>query len=228
MALWTLLANHLADLELAKLADHPRPEQQTDGQRRQTRGGGAKRDVPRHVQHGELRVKRIEQVEQHQPRSAFSRSTTRSVRTPREPFTRTRSPALRRRHRRLRRLGAGREIAARRPSTVRPRPPHPPARQPARRRRRAAHRPSRRQPRGRPRRAAPSARSPSSSISPSTAIRRPPDALRGQHLDRASRRGGVGVVAVVDDRDAACEAARFRRGGPPAEALRRAPRSFRA
>src|SRR5262249_60673286 len=45
-------------------------------------------------QHVDRSVKRIEQVEEHQPRSAFNRPTPRSVRTPREPFTSTRSPAF--------------------------------------------------------------------------------------------------------------------------------------
>ena len=46
-----LVPNHLTDLELAKRANQPGPEQQADGQGRQARGGGAKRDVTGHVQH---------------------------------------------------------------------------------------------------------------------------------------------------------------------------------
>src|SRR5207244_3419012 len=41
----TLLADHLADLKLAQLADHPRAERQADRQRRQACRGRAKRDV---------------------------------------------------------------------------------------------------------------------------------------------------------------------------------------
>ncbi len=94
MGLRAVGANHLADLELAQLPDQPRPEHQADRQRRQRRRRGAERDVARHVEHRELRMERIEQVIQHQRRSAFSRSTTRSVLTPRDPLTRIRSPAL--------------------------------------------------------------------------------------------------------------------------------------
>ena len=69
------------------------PNDEADGERREARRRGAKRDVARHVQHRQLRVERVEEVIQHQPRSAFSRSTTRSVLTPRDPFTSTTSPA---------------------------------------------------------------------------------------------------------------------------------------
>src|SRR5262249_10514395 len=86
------LADHLADLKFAQLAHHPRPEREAHEQRGQARGRRAERDVLRHVQHRDLRVERIEQVEQHQPRSAFTRPTTRSVFTPRSPFTRPTPP----------------------------------------------------------------------------------------------------------------------------------------
>src|SRR5207247_9401605 len=86
------LPDHLADLELAQLAHHPWTKHQTDRQRRQTRRCRPKRDVTRHVQHGELRVEWKQKMEEHYARSAFSRSTTRSVLTPRDPFTRIRSP----------------------------------------------------------------------------------------------------------------------------------------
>ena len=85
-------ANHLTDLKLTQLPDQPRAERQADRERRQRRRRSAERDVARHVEHRELAVKRVEQVIQHQPRSALSRSTTRSVLTPRDPFTSTRSP----------------------------------------------------------------------------------------------------------------------------------------
>ena len=52
-----LLPDHLADLELAQLADHPRPEHQADRQRRQARRRRAERDVARHVQHARTRVR---------------------------------------------------------------------------------------------------------------------------------------------------------------------------
>jgi hypothetical protein len=88
----TFGANHLADLEFAQRAHEPWAERQADGERRQTRRGGAKRDVPSHVQHGELLVKLEEEPVQHQARSVVSRSTTRSVWTPRDPLTSTTSP----------------------------------------------------------------------------------------------------------------------------------------
>src|SRR6516162_10339664 len=92
MRLRPFLADDLPDLKLPQRAHHPRSQRQADGQRRQARSRRTERDVARHVQRGDLRVKRIEQMEEHQPRSAFSRSTTRSVFTPRDPLTRTRSP----------------------------------------------------------------------------------------------------------------------------------------
>ena len=88
----SFLPDHLADLKLVKRPDHPWPERQTDRERRQTRRRGPERDVPRDVQHGELRVERVQQLVQHQANSALSRSVTASVPTPRDPFTSTRSP----------------------------------------------------------------------------------------------------------------------------------------
>ena len=79
-------------------------------QRRHAGRRGAERDVARHVEDGDLRVERDEEVIQHQPNSAVRRSTTRSVRVPREPLTSTTSPDVDLRGDRRRRLGAGREV----------------------------------------------------------------------------------------------------------------------
>ena len=106
----TLLADDLADLELAQLADQPRAQQQADGQRREAGRSRAERDVPRDVEHGERRVQREEQVIQHQAHSAFTRSATMSVRVPRDPFTSTTSPARSIAATRRGRLVAGREV----------------------------------------------------------------------------------------------------------------------
>src|SRR5260370_29587850 len=95
MGLGAILPDDLPDLKFTQPPDHPRSERQAEGQRRQARSGRADRDVPRHVQHSPVRArieKPEEQVKQHQANSAFSRSTTRSVRTPRDPLTSTRSP----------------------------------------------------------------------------------------------------------------------------------------
>ena len=82
------------------------------------------------------------------------------------------------------------------------RPPPRPAPPPARRRPRAADRRRRGPRRGRRPRAGAVACSPSSSISPMTAMRRVACALASTS-SALLRRGRVGVVAVVDDRDAA-------------------------
>ena len=84
----------LADLKLAQLANEPRAEQQADEQRREARRGGPEGDVLNDVQHRDLRVERKKKVVEHQTNSALRRSTTTSVRMPREPFTSTRSPGL--------------------------------------------------------------------------------------------------------------------------------------
>src|SRR5262249_14635947 len=92
-------ANHLADLKLAQLAHEPWAERQADRERRQRRRRRAERDVARPVPHGEAGAQENaldQEWVQHQPRparSAFNRSTTRSVFTPRDPLTSTRSPA---------------------------------------------------------------------------------------------------------------------------------------
>jgi hypothetical protein len=65
--------DHLPDLELAQLRDHPRSERQADGERRQARRRRPERDVARHVQHRELRVEQVQQLIQHQANSALSR-----------------------------------------------------------------------------------------------------------------------------------------------------------
>src|SRR5580765_474799 len=92
----SFLPDDLADLKLAELANEPGTEYQADRERGQTRRGRANRDVANDVQHGHLRPEErqlIKQVVEHQANSAFSRSTTLSVRTPRDPLTSTRSPA---------------------------------------------------------------------------------------------------------------------------------------
>ena len=63
--LGSFLPDHLADLEVTQLADHPRSEHEADDERRQARSRGAERDVTRHVEHRELGVKWIQQVIQH-------------------------------------------------------------------------------------------------------------------------------------------------------------------
>ena len=93
MRLRSFLANHLPDLEIAQLSDHPRPKRQAECERRQARGRGAERDVPRDVEDGGVSVERVEEVQQHQPNTSAIRSATRSVRVPREPFTSTISPS---------------------------------------------------------------------------------------------------------------------------------------
>src|SRR5438093_11942601 len=91
------LPDDLANLKFAQLTNHPLTERQTNGQRREAGCGCAERDVLRHVQHRQLRMREIQlsvqEVVQHQPRSTLNLSTIRSVRMPREPLTSTRSPA---------------------------------------------------------------------------------------------------------------------------------------
>src|SRR5688572_24433995 len=88
----TFVPDDLSNLKFPQLAYEPGAEQQTDDQRCQTRRGGAERYVLYDVQHRHLSVKLEEEVEQHQANSALRRSTTTSVRMPREPLTRTISP----------------------------------------------------------------------------------------------------------------------------------------
>src|SRR5258708_6018766 len=92
MRLWPLLADHLPDLEVAKLSNHPRTERQAQRQRGEAGGRRPERDVSRHVEDGEVGVQRIQQIEKHQANSAAIRSAMRSVRVPRDPLTSTRSP----------------------------------------------------------------------------------------------------------------------------------------
>src|SRR5688572_19441204 len=87
------MPDDLANLKFPELADEPGAQQQADDQRCQARRRGTERDVLNDVQHRYLRMKLKEEVEEHQASSALRRSTTTSVRIPREPFTRTRSPA---------------------------------------------------------------------------------------------------------------------------------------
>src|SRR3954467_7301607 len=93
MRLRAVLADHLADLELAQPADHDRSDDQAERERGDAGAGGTERDVAKHVEHRDRRVQRVEQVVEHQSNSTLRRSTTRSVRMPRDPLTSTRSPA---------------------------------------------------------------------------------------------------------------------------------------
>src|SRR5689334_5445192 len=92
MRLRTFLSNDLADLKIAQPADQPRSHHQADHERGHARGRGPERDVAHHVEDGDLWVKREQEVIQHQPNTSVRRSTTMSVRVPREPFTNTTSP----------------------------------------------------------------------------------------------------------------------------------------
>ena len=92
MRLRPFLPDHLPDLEIAQPADQPRSHDQADDERRHARRRGAERDVAGHVEDRDLRVEREEEVVQHQPNTAVMRSTTRSVRVPRDPLTSTTSP----------------------------------------------------------------------------------------------------------------------------------------
>src|SRR6185312_6686527 len=91
----TVGPDDLADLELAQLADKPRTEHEAEDERRDGGRAGPDRDVPHHVERRHLSAQPrllVEKVIEHQANSAFSRSTTTSVRTPRDPLTSTRSP----------------------------------------------------------------------------------------------------------------------------------------
>ena len=92
-----VLADHLADLELAQAADHDRPEHDAEQERRHARAGGAERDVAEDVEDRRRAVQRIEKVVEHQANSTFRRSMTVSMRTPCDPLTSTRSPGRTRR-----------------------------------------------------------------------------------------------------------------------------------
>jgi hypothetical protein len=54
MRLGSFLADDLADLEIAQLADHPGTEQQAQDERRQARRRCAERDVARHIEDAEI------------------------------------------------------------------------------------------------------------------------------------------------------------------------------
>src|SRR6059058_4252685 len=100
MRLGPVLPDDLPDLEVAQPANHHRPHRQADRQRRHGRARRAEGDVLEYVEYVEDRDPRVqmhinelvEEVVEHQANSTFNRSTTRSVRMPREPFTSTRSP----------------------------------------------------------------------------------------------------------------------------------------
>src|SRR6185503_283293 len=94
MRLRPLLPDDLADLEISQLRDHPGAKHQADGERGQAGSRRAEGDVAHHPQRAEERFERRQQVVQHQANSAAMRSATMSVRVPRDPLTRTRSPAL--------------------------------------------------------------------------------------------------------------------------------------
>src|SRR5690606_33503159 len=73
-----------------------RPEEQADEEGRQAGGRRPEGDVPRDVEHAQVRHRvgeRRQQVIEHQASSATIRSATMSVRVPRDPLTRTRSPS---------------------------------------------------------------------------------------------------------------------------------------
>src|SRR5690606_16241440 len=100
-----LLAYDLADLSALEPPDEPRIEPERDTERRHRGRDRAKRHVAQDVQEAERRVlgERIEEVVDHasprrsslEPAPSTRASTTRSMRVPREPFTRitSRSPA---------------------------------------------------------------------------------------------------------------------------------------
>src|SRR5438445_2307816 len=91
----------LPDLELPQPLDQARAQGKADQQRREGRQRRPERDVPENVQDLQVVVQRIEEVIEHQwipsgpagwPAAARIASTTRSIRMPRDPFTRTTSP----------------------------------------------------------------------------------------------------------------------------------------
>ena len=95
LALWLdgpSCLHDLTDLESAQPVDEPGAEKQTERKRAQTRGCRAERDG-RHESHAGQVAQRgkLEEVVEHHA-TPNNRSTTTSVRVPREPFTSTRSP----------------------------------------------------------------------------------------------------------------------------------------
>src|SRR5687767_5679492 len=89
-----ILAHDLADLEVTQPANQPRAEQKAQHQGGQARARRAERDVLEDTQLGERVLELRQQVEEHQAcPSAMSASAMTSVRVPREPLTSTRSPA---------------------------------------------------------------------------------------------------------------------------------------
>src|SRR5688572_22586957 len=88
------MTDDLPNLELAKLANEPGTQQQANDERGETGGRRSEGDVLNDIQYRHLSVKWKEEVVEHQADSALRRSTTTSVRMPREPLTRTTSPDL--------------------------------------------------------------------------------------------------------------------------------------
>src|SRR4029077_5851229 len=88
----TFLPDHLANLEVAQLANHPRTKQEAERERRQAGRRGPEGDVARDVEDARVGAERIEEFEQHQANSSAIRSAIRSVLVPREPLTSTTSP----------------------------------------------------------------------------------------------------------------------------------------
>ena len=171
MALGTLVADHLPDLELAQLADQHAAEREADDQRGDARCRRPERDVPRDVEDRERVVQPKQEVVQHQRAPSVSACTTASMRTPREPLTSTASPSRTRLRASDAAGGAVGDVVHDR--TNRPRWPHRPGRaRPTHRRQRSRRRRVRRPP-CRTRRGSASLKSPSSSISPSIATCRP-------------------------------------------------------
>src|SRR6185369_17553495 len=96
-------ADRLADLQLGEAADHPRPEDEADDERRQRRHHRTEGDVLEDAHEAELgreRAQPLRQAKQHRastglrihacasPTSPASAATTRSMRMKREPLIR--------------------------------------------------------------------------------------------------------------------------------------------
>ena len=142
--------------------------------------------------------KRIEQVVQHQADSAFSRSTTRSVRMPRDPLTSTRSPRPDQRGR-----GVGSLVARREVAHARGRHARVDRRVGQRLRRRAADGDQQIDAGRRPRRGRRSSCSATACVAELEHLAEHRDPARAaasprEHVERPLRRRRVGVVAVVD------------------------------
>jgi hypothetical protein len=83
--LGALLADHLAGLDLAHLADDPGPDQKREEQRRDRRVGGPERQVAEHVEEGVDFDEPDEQVVEHQPVPGRSPPSPGGAPAPRSP-----------------------------------------------------------------------------------------------------------------------------------------------